>query len=810
MLISMDWISDFVKLPEGISPKEVGDKLTMATCEVEEVETVGAHWRQIFVAEITSIEKHPEADKLNLVTFNYGPGKEFRVVCGASNVKVGLRTPYAPVGLTLPNGMTLEPKKIRGILSEGMLCSEEELGMSDSSSGIMELPGDAEIGKNLLDYFNESEDTILDIDNKSLTHRPDLWGHYGMAREFSAVFKQDLSDQFNSSWSKNLKSKISKGDSPIKVSMEKDCAGTSYFGLSMDGIQVKESPAWIKRRLISVGLRPINNIVDISNYVMLELGMPLHIFSRDKIEGGEINIKKLGSCSEFTTLDEVNRNLIETDTVICDAKKPLVIAGIMGGLNSGVTEQTSEIFIEVANWKAADVRNTSTRLGLRTDSSQRYEKSLDGLLCERTMLRTIELVLEVCPDAKVVGSLEYAGEDLAEIKPLVFDISHTRIAKVLGYPIDKNQVSEILISLDFKVEDKGDSLSITTPSYRATKDIDCEADIIEEIGRVIGYDNIVPVSPLSDVKPARLTPAQALHRKLRDFLIYNSNSFEIMTYPMVGEKLLKKSLWTEDFSALKLLNSLSKEQDRMRGSMVPRLLEAAALNSKSKDSFRFFELGRSYKSGKKEFAKEHSELGIVFYNKEENVFLDLVNTASRALKAANIPADLADKHPKFKNEVIDEEWTGVHPFEFKNLRVMGKMKGVILSIHPLLLKSFKIKGHLSIMLLDLTDFEARALKDKTKYSPLPKFPGSNFDYTIELDRNTQAGEILSCLNKFKLKEVKSHKILDIYSSEGPTKSITLRTSFMDPESTLSGEFLKNSEEALLSHLSKNGFNLKQG
>lgn len=373
MLISIDWIRDFTPVP-NLPAKDIYSRFTLSTAEVEDVVVVNDHLEKIVVAEILSFEKHPEADKLNLVTFRISETDIRKVVCGASNVKVGIKIPFAPLGVKLPNGLLLEAKKIRGVLSEGMLCSEEELGFADESNGIMELPYSSPLGINMLELFKLKKDTILDIDNKSLTHRHDLWGHFGMSREFSAMFDLPFNNRFSTDWTICLKKKFSPEKSPIIPRFEGESAGVSYFGLSIDNVKVSDSPEWLKTRLKSCGLRSINNIVDISNYVMLELGLPLHIFDRDLIAGNEVIITKLNADYEFKTLDEVTRKLTSGDTVISDSNGPLVLAGIMGGLNSGVNLSTKNIFIEVANWKPSLVRRTSTRLGLRTDSSQRFEK----------------------------------------------------------------------------------------------------------------------------------------------------------------------------------------------------------------------------------------------------------------------------------------------------------------------------------------------------------------------------------------------------------------------------------------------------
>lgn len=805
MLVSVDWVRDYVSVPD-LTPEEIYKRFTLSTAEVEEVKIKNAHLEKIVIAEIISFEKHPEADKLNLVTFKFSDSDIRKVVCGASNVKVGIRIPYAPTGTLLPNGLLLEPKKIRGILSEGMLCSEEELGFKDESDGIMELPKNAPIGMNMLQFFSLKKDTILDIDNKSLTHRPDLWGHYGMAREFATVYDLNLKNPFTKEWMDSFKLKLS-GNSPIKVKFNGESAAISYFGLSMSGVRVTEAPAWMKERLQAAGLRSINSIVDISNYVMLELGMPLHIFDSKKIIGNEVVIESLALPCKFKTLDEVERDLIAGDTVIRDQNGPLVLAGIMGGLNSGVDDSTSDIFIEVANWKAAMIRRTSTRLGLRTDSSQRYEKTLDSALTERTLWRTVELVLQLNPEARLVGSLEYAGIDLTTCKRAKITTSKDKIVRVLGHDVSEEKIINILSHLGFEVTKNANKLDILAPTYRSTKDVENEADIVEEIGRIIGYDNIIPSSPLQPVIPAKLTDFQKVIRRVRDFMVYQGKAFEVMTYPMVGDELLTRTNWPTK-SGLKLINSLSLEHDQMRDSLIPRHLEVSALNAKNYDQYRFFEIGRSYHSDEKNFSSEGSRLAVSFFDKRETPFMELTNLLVNLLTSLNISFEFTKANSKFPNPFLPSEWIGSHPFEVHHLKVMGKLQGVIFSVHPIVLRNLKIKGNLAMCIFDLAIFEKQSFKDKTKYRPLQKFPSSTFDWSVVASINTEVEAIVSVAKKTKLKELQSVQVLDVFPI-GDEKSVTLRATLSDESSTLSGEFLKGAEQLLVDSTSKGGYPLKK-
>ncbi len=805
MLVSIDWIKDFVDINDSDS-KALAEKFTLATAEVEDVIVSGQHLNGMCVAEVIAIDKHPEADKLNLVTFKCFEDETRKVVCGADNVRVGLKTPFAPIGTILPGGFELTPKKIRGVLSEGMLCSEQELGLKESSSGIMELPEDAPTGMNLAKYFNQKPDTVLDIDNKSLTHRPDLWGHYGMAREFSAIYQSPLKRPFDVEWEKKWESKFDSSKSPIGVKFDGDSAGIGYYGVTVEGIKVGESPDWMKRRLESVGLRPINSIVDISNYVMLELGHPNHIFDRDKIKGDQILIKRLDSDVTFETLDEEKRELVAGDTVISDNSGVLVLAGIMGGANSGVSNSTKSIFIEVANWKAAEVRKTSSRLGLRTDSSQRFEKTLDSHQMKRTLLRILELVYEYNSDAKIIGRVQYDGEALVD-ENMVLTINPEKINSVLGIELETKEMIRILSSLDFKVELKEGTLHVVVPSFRKTKDIECGDDIIEEIGRIVGYDNIPQKSPKLDIHPVRLDPVKVLHRKIQDFLTTHSSSFEVMTYPLIGPKLCTKSSWPID-EGLTLINALSKDHCIMRNSLAPSLLEAMSVNTKNYHNGRFFEIGRRYLSDKKEFRKEVSTLGIVFFDKEKSVFNSLADNVDGLLRSLNISFQFTGKHPKFKNESIDESWVGIHPHEFLNIQIMGKMKGVVFSVHPLVLKSFKIKGNVTMALIDIGHFEKNPIKNKMNYKPLPKFPNSKFDLTVMAPGDCGVGEVLTAAKKMKFKELESVEIFDVFTTSDNKKAVTLRATFSDPEKTLPTEVLDRGQELLISTLKKSGFGQK--
>lgn len=806
MLVSTDWIRDFVRIPRE-KGGEIARKVTLATAEVESFTSINKHLKSIIVVEITGVCQHENADTLNLVSFRDTKGEIGEVVCGAPNAKKGLKVPYAREGTVLPDGRVIEPKKIRGYLSRGMLCSSEEVGIGDGdASGLLELPDNAPLGVDLLSFYQFKEDVVLDIDNKSLTHRPDLWGHYGFAREFAAIWKTKLLSPYDEKWIGALEKNFTTDTPPVTPVVDKESACLSYWTLSVEGVEVGSSPSWMQNRLKACGMRPINSLVDISNYVMLELGVPNHIFDLEKIKGETLKITSLKEEREFVTLDGVGRKLLPTDTIISDSRDPLIIAGIMGGKSSEVTGSTRRILIEVANWKAASIRHTCQHLGLRTESSQRYEKSIDGNLCYRTLLRILDIVLQLNPRARVLGVPKYDGIDLSQSSSLKIETSLERIGMYLGKPVRQETVFEVLRSLGFFIKEKGEKIFIEVPSFRRHRDIECEADIIEEIGRMIGYDHIDPVPPLTPIVTHRLSATQALHRKVQDYLVLKGRCLEVKTYPLVGESLLKKCQWPDTNKQLELANPVSHEASRMRPSLIPSALDVVKLNQKNYSRFSFFELGRSYWPAE-DFSEERSHLLVAFFNRKENCFQRAVDEAENLLRFIHLPAQMMTQG-KESNGLIPRGWRGCHPHEYQEIRLAGKSSGIVLSIHPLMLRKFKIKGLLSLMVIDFSDVKHKVWDQKIRYQPLAKYPSSTFDCTIVTALKTPLEDILFSLRKKKIKYLKQFKAVDIFFSKDEKKYVTLRATFSDPSKTLSREDVKSSETAIVKGLESSGFPLK--
>ena len=963
MKVSLDWISDFVDLPKGLSDREIAEGLTLGLCEVEGLERPGAVFQSVVAAKITAVEKHPKADKLKLAAVELGGGKSVTVVCGAPNCRAGITVPYAAVGTTLPGGLTLEPKTIRGVLSEGMLCSEEELGLSagpggsaepvsaegpDGSAGpggsgdsgepggsggsgssgeqrppggpggrggIMELPEGTPAGTRLSDLPEipgrrggpgaegesdaegigpgsgtgaggpeaesgpgaggggprsgaggggpggegpdtpaAADDLILDIDNKSLTHRPDCWGHYGLAREFAAIFSRPFRDRFSPEWAASLKERISAdgaaergtaggagggitegpgaagtGEAPVSVHVDPDSSNIGFLGLSINidpGVSAGVSPPWMRRRLAAAGMRPINAVVDISNYVMLETGIPNHIFDRAAIRGGRIVVRRAGADQDFTTLDGQKRRLLASDTLVCDAERPLAAAGVMGGLESSVGADTTAIMVEAANWKDSEVRRTAARLGLRTDASQRYEKSLDSARLEICLLRIYELIREIDPGARAAGGIQ--RENMPEPPGLVIPTSPGRIAAVLGEEVGGERLEAILGALGFGLDPGGASAPkrprgdcrdfthrVQVPTWRSTKDIECEADIAEEVGRIIGYDNITPESPSQGIAALRLSPAKTMFRRAQDYMVLRGRALEVMTYPLVGRALLEKAAWPALNENLVLANALTPAHDRMRPGMIPSLLEAAAENNKEHSAFRIFECGRAYADlGGEDYSREHHQIGIVFQELHANPFIPLADTVENllpylGLRGKLIPGDPARQHP-----LIPAAWPGTHPHEFLDIVIGKTSEGAVVSIHPQIARAFKLKGKTALAVIDLTNLTDLGVRsgapaaDRAPFIPPDRFPGSDFDLTVVMPSRTHAAEAVEAVRGMGKKEIRSVGVLDVFPLEEDRKALTLHIEFRDSEHTLDADFIKKTEGEIIAVLDGAGYPLR--
>jgi len=589
MNLSLNWLKEFVDLPRKLTAEELAAKLTLRTVEVENVVRQSDKFKNIIVGKILEVKKHPNADRLLLAVVNIGERK-LNIVCGADNIKPGQLVPVALAGAVLPNGMEIKETEVRGEKSEGMLCAEDELGLGEDHSGILILDDKAKIGKNFSSYLNIN-DIVFEVDNKSLTNRPDLLSHYGIAREISAITQSKFRPLKHFIDINNSLAEIKFGEEQLDIKVLDPDLCPRYTAVSIENIIIMPSPKWIEEKLVAIGIRPINNIVDITNFVMMELGQPLHAFDKNLVDKIIIRCAKPGENIE--TLDGTKRELLPSDLVIADSEKPIAIAGVMGGAMSEISSKTKSIIIESANFEFSTIRKTSQRLGLRTEASARYEKALDPELTMPAILRVMELVKKVCPEARI-GSFIFDHISY-QFKTTTVILDPKWLAKRIGEKVKIGQVTKILESLGFIVKPAENKLEVIVPSWRATKDILLPEDLMEEIIRIYGYEKLPSKMPTIEIKAPEAIEEKKLIRKIKNVLSQNTDFYETYNYSFVGEEELKK-LGLDIPAHIKLANPVSTQFTLLRQSLAPNLLSNIKFNQPRFANIRLFEIGSIFSS----------------------------------------------------------------------------------------------------------------------------------------------------------------------------------------------------------------------
>jgi phenylalanyl-tRNA synthetase beta chain len=583
MKVSLNWLRNYVNITVPL--KELADKLTMAGAEVTNIETVGGGWDKIVIGQIAAVEPHPNADRLKLATVDLD-GERHTVVCGAPDVKVGDKVPFARVGAQLIDAHTgqlvqLKPAKIRGLVSEGMACSEMELGISDNHEGLMILPPEAPLGVPLADYLGDS---IFELD--VTPNRSDCLSVIGIAREIAALIKGEihLVQPDYEGMGEDITQFVT-----VEIAAPDLCG--RYCASLVNNIKIAPSPQWMQQRLLACGMRPINNIVDITNYVMLEYGQPLHSFDYEQLGGGKIIVRRARNGETMTTLDGMRRTLNSNILVIGDAEFPVAIAGVMGGVDSEVTEITRSILLESANFNPISIRHTSTDLKLRSEASLRFERGISPELTLLALKRATQLLIELAGGKAANGIVDvYPGKTKRE--PILLPVSEVK--RLLGMEIGLEQISEVLTSLGFECQSiKPSELLVTVPYWRT--DVSMVADLIEEVARIIGYDYIPTTmlgSPLPQQQP---NPSQVLRERTRDILV-ECGFQEVISYSLISkERLSKISLYPQPVDPLRVANPMSKEQEYLRTSLRPSLLNFLSSNQKhEQEGIRLFEIGKVY------------------------------------------------------------------------------------------------------------------------------------------------------------------------------------------------------------------------
>jgi phenylalanyl-tRNA synthetase beta chain len=796
MNLSLSWLKDFVDIPKSVTPEDLGARLTLHTVEVESVLREVDKYKNIVIGKILEIKKHPNADRLQLVKVDAG-AKKLDIVCGASNILVGQLVPVALVGAVLPNGLEIKEAEVRGEKSSGMLCSAVELGLGDDHSGILILEKRAKIGRYFAEYLG-LKDTIFILDNKSLSNRPDLWSHYGIAREISAILSTKLKEV---KANKKIFEK-SANSLKIKVKVENFDYCPRYMAIALSGIKIGQSPEWIKEKLTAAGMRPLNNIVDITNYVMLELGQPMHAFDADFL-GNEIAVRQAKKGETIETLDGEKRNLGASDILITDGKKAVAIAGVMGGANSEITNETKTIILESANFNYVSIRKTSQALGLRTESSIRFEKGLDPNLCESALARAVELIKKISPEAKVASNL--ADEKKFKLNQGPVEISLNWLEGFLGVKIEEKKIIKILTSLGFGVEARhASSLQIIIPTWRATRDISSKEDVAEEIIRIYGYENLKPFMPKIEMGTPEINEERKFEREIKSILAGAPALAEVYNYSFVGEDQLKK-LDIDYSSYLRLANPIAAHQTMLKQELAPNIFNNIKDNQGKFERIAIFEIGNVYLSGEGEVFKDnagkeflpHQEkhLAIAFAEANVDVFRKAKGVIEYLLSKFNLDA-------VYKKSVFSPAWAEKEICA--DIEVNKKNIGVVAQLSSSSAVRINIKRETALAEINLGElFNLVKAAGGNKYKGIEKYPQVVRDLAFVVEANVLYNDINKEISNFS-EMVKKVELFDVYEGGklgAGKKSLAFHVIYQ-ADRTLTSEEVDKMQEVLIGKLEK--------
>ncbi|MBQ9248439.1 MAG: phenylalanine--tRNA ligase subunit beta [Ruminococcus sp.] len=788
MFLSMNWIKDFVDL-SGLDDLKLINQFSLSTAEVEnDIQFKGSDISGIVVAEIKSVENHPESKKLHLLKVDIGEEEPVDVVCGAPNVRVGMKTAFAKVGAKIGE-IEIAPRPLAGHMSYGMCCSESEIGISDDHSGIMDITDDVKNGTDLKELY-AIDDIIFEVDNKSLTNRPDLWSHYGIAREFAAIAQRAL---------KPLSfADLKAYDNLPKVDMKiEDPLCYRYSCLQFENISRSVSPVDMRIRLYYCGMRAINFLADMTNYLMLEMGQPMHAFDSRKVEN--IRIKRFENEFDFQTLDGVERHIDPNTLMICNGDTPVAIAGIMGGLDSEIVEDTHTLTLESATFDAASIRKSTVRLSHRTDASMRYEKSLDPELTTAAIARFVFLLEKYDSAVKVVSSLtdEYVYH-YPDVK-LSFDKAY--VDKYTGIEISNDTIVNTLTRLGFEVQNDGDDFTVKVPSWRATKDVTIKADIIEEITRIYGYDNFEIHTASAPLFPTRPEPVKKDEDNVKDILVKHFNLHELHSYVWNYVDELKE-LGIKNEGVIKLLNASNPNIETIRKTMIPTQLCQVKSNLGYANDFGIFEVGRVVTGMDSDnLCIEEKHLGITLYQKGMNL-RDLY------FKMKTIIETLVDelKHKTVSFEKIEPEFDFEHPVNLNAVIVNGACIGKIGLIHPSVMKKLDKRATVVFAEIDMDKFAA-VENNSIRYEEPSKFPGIEIDLSFLTSRFAPIAAAIDVAKKT-CDLIRDVDVIDIYDA-GNDSSIAVRLTFSDNTRTLTREEVAAVTDRIIADLEKVGIVLKK-
>lgn len=791
MKISLNWIKDFVDL-DGIETDELIKRFNLTTAEIEKVEQMGADTENVVFAKILSVENHPLSEKLHILKVDDGKEEPTQVVCGAPNVRVGMVTAFAQVGGKVA-GHKIGKAKLAGVESFGMCCSEAELGIGSDDDGIMDIKEDVTYGASIKTLY-PIDDVVFEIDNKSLTNRPDLWGHYGLAREFAVMFKRELKplELDDLSAYNNLKK--------LNLNIEsKNCF--RYSSIAVENVTKKYSPMQMKIRLTYCGMRDINLLADITNYLMLEIGQPMHAFDLEKVNGICVCDAKKGQ--KLLTLEGEEHEIAEDSVVVCDSQKePVAIAGIKGGLKASISDSTTSLLLESAVFDATAIRKASIKIGLRTDSSIRYEKSLDPENTIIAIARLLYILKKIDNEIKVVSSL--TDNYSYKYPQITINTTISFIEKKIGENIGAERICEILKGLKFVVDRDGDNLVVKVPSFRATKDVSIKEDLVEEVARVFGYDNIVPKTVDVSLVPTAQIKSHTLEYEVKKLLCEKFGASEVHSYLWNYEDF-NKEVGIESKSVVRLVDSSNSGQSAIRSEMLPTMIKFFSENRLAFENIKIFEIGRvcpALTEDKRSIEEKH--LSVLFANKnktEEELYFEMKSVVLSICRLL-----LKNENVSFEN---NQTSAIMHPVNscsvMHNGEKIGEMGILHTAIKNLLDKLFNVS------LLELNfDNLANIEPVEEKVKSVSKFQSVNLDFNFLVPKTKTYAEIESCIKEFKTKLNFAFKVKDFYESEklGENYSVTFSITISANDRTLSGEEIEKLSQKFMAHMKEKGFDIK--
>ncbi len=805
MKLSLSWIKDYVAIPEDMDLKKLAYDLTMSTVEVEDVEELARRFDKMVVGIIERIESHPNADKLRVCKVDIGDGEPKNIVCGGINLEEGMRVAVSCPGAVVRwhgegEPVVIKNSKLRGVESFGMICASDEIGLGDlfpasQEAEILDLSAfDVPAGTPLAKAL-DMEDVLLEIDNKSMTNRPDLWGHYGIAREIAALYDLPLK-QF-APFETNAES-----DFKVEITAPERCS--RYIGVEMSGVEVKPSPYRMQNRIWKAGMRPINALVDITNYVMLATGNPTHAFDADNIQD-HIVVRQALEGEKLLLLNDKEIDLCADDLVITDAQGPVALAGVMGGAKDSILPDTKRVILEIANFESTGIRRTALRYDTRTEASSRYEKAVDPERCDQALSLSMQYFKELYPQMKVTG---FCDRYVKKLKRAEIDVSLTWLAKRLGKDLSNDAISRKLTNLGFEVQIDGDTMHVTAPAWRSTGDISIKDDVMEEVARMYGYDNFEATSFTTAFEGAINQKDQDLIRNIKEYLAVRCGMQEVYTYPWMSDTFVHAVLPGTE-GVLRLSTPPAPDQGYIRSSLLPNLCEAVAKNERYFDEFSIFEeaqvfFDRNYRSLYDEtesLPEQRRHIGAAFASSEKSIS-GLFREAKGVLEFMPRYTHMEgfdfrkEENPVWADNVV---WLNLYLGDEKigDMGLVAKKVSLECGIK-----------NLSVILFELDASKLKPLKSRTnRFTHLAEYPETDYDISMLFDSDSKWVDIYDAImgQKKAAALVKEASFVDEYRGrqipEGK-KSVTIRLTIGSDEKTLTSQEIEQTAEQVMKKLGK--------